>query len=198
MAGMKQFDENRALDGAMKVFWQNGFSATAYPELMEATGLNKSSLYNAFGDKQALYRRCLARFAEVHGEKLRMRLNADRLEEAIGGFFDELIGRFRRPDLPGGCMVTAAALELGSNNDMAGLCIGDQMRELEVLFRKRLDRGVRERELPANTDTLSLASFLIAMTRGLAVLHRGYGDIRAVVRAKRTMMQILRAPPVKR
>ena len=127
-----------------------------------------------------------------------MRLNAERLEEAIGGFFDELIGRFRRQDLPGGCMVTAAALELGGNNDMAGSCIGDQMRDLEVLFHKRLERGVRERELPAKTDTLSVASFLIAMTRGLAVLHRGYGDIRAVMRAKRAMMQILRAPPVKR
>ena len=56
MSGIKQFDEARALDGAMNVFWQNGFSATSYPELMEATGLNKSSLYNAFGDKQALYR----------------------------------------------------------------------------------------------------------------------------------------------
>ena len=71
MAGMKQFDENRALDGAMKVFWQNGFIATSYPELMEATGLNKSSLYNAFGDKQALYRRCLERFAEVGAHRPR-------------------------------------------------------------------------------------------------------------------------------
>ena len=197
MSGIKQFDENRALDGAMKVFWQNGFSATSYPDLMEATGLNKSSLYNAFGDKQTLYRRCLDRFAEVHGEKLRMRLNAERLEDAIGGFFDELIDRFRRPDLPGGCMVTAAALELGSNSDTAGSCIRDQMRELDSLFRQRLERAVRERELPGNTDTLSLASFLFAMTRGLAALHRGYGDIRAVARAKRTMMQILRVPPRK-
>ena len=198
MSGIKQFDENRALDGAMKVFWQNGFSATSYPELMEVTGLNKSSLYNAFGDKQALYRRCLERFAEVHGEKLRMRLNAERLEEAIGGFFEALIDRFRRPDLPGGCMLTAAALEFGADDVTAGPCIRDQMRDLESLFRQRLDRAVREGELAGNTDTLSLASFLLAMTRGLAALNRGYGDVRAVVRAKRTMMQILRAPPLKR
>ena len=126
-----------------------------------------------------------------------MRLNAERLEEAIGGFFDELIDRFRRPDLPGGCMVTAAALELGSNTGTAGSCVRDQMRHLEALFRQRLERAVRKRELPGNTDTQSLASFLLTMTRGLAVLHRGYGDIRAVMRAKRTMMQLLRAPPLK-
>ena len=198
MGGVKQFDEDRALDGAMKVFWQSGYSGTSYPDLMQATGLNKSSLYNAFGDKQALYLRCLERFTEVHGERLWRHLDEQRLEDAVGGFFDELIGRFRRPDLPGGCMMTAAALELGGEHDLAGACIRDRMRELESLLRRRLDRAVRDGDLPANTDTLSLASFLLAMTRGLAALHRGYGDVKAVMRAKRTMMQILQAPPVKR
>lgn len=197
MGGIKQFDENLALDGAMNIFWRNGFSGTSYPDLMEATGLNKSSLYNAFGDKQALYRRCLERFSEVHGERLRERLNAERLEDAVGGFFDELIARFRRPDLPGGCLMTAAALELGGNDATAGQCIRDQMRDLEYLFHARLDRAVGDGELPGNTDTLSLASFLLAMTRGLAALHRGYGDLKAVVRARRTMMQILQVPPLK-
>ena len=197
MGGIKQFDEDRALDGAMEIFWRNGFSGTSYPDLMEATGLNKSSLYNTFGDKQALYRRCLEHFAAVHGEKLRKRLNAERLKDAVGGFFDELTDRFQRPDLPGGCMLTAAALELGGEDATAGPCIRNQMRDLERLFRRRLDRAVDEGELPGNTDTLSLASFLLAMTRGLATLHRGYGGIAAVMRARRTMMQILKSPPVK-
>ena len=156
-----------------------------------------SSLYNAFGDKQALYLRCLERFTEVHGERLRRHLDAQRLEDAVGGFFDELIGRFRRSDLPGGCMVTAAALELGGEHDTAGACIRERMRELESLLHRRLDHAVRDGELPANTDTLSLASFLLAMTRGLAALHRGYGDVKAVMRAKRAMMKILQAPPEK-
>ena len=197
MGGVKQFDEDRALDGAMKVFWASGYSGTSYPDLMRATGLNKSSLYNAFGDKRALYLRCLERFTEIHGERLRRRLDAQRIEDAIGGFFDELIGRFRRPDLPGGCMMTAAALELGGDRDTTGACIRDQMRALESLLRRRLDRAVSDRELPGNADTLSLASFLLAMTRGLAALHRGFGDVKAVVRARRAMMQILKAPPVK-
>lgn len=196
MGGAKQFDEDQALDRAMRVFWQSGYSGTSYPELMAATGLNKSSLYNAFGDKQSLYRQCLEHYAKVHGEKQRKRLDAERLEDAIGGFFDALIERFRRPDLPGGCMLTAAALELGGDDDMAGDCIRGQMRELEGLFRKRLDRAVRDGELPPRTDTSSLASFLVAMSRGLAALHRGQGNVRAVLRARRSMMQILQAPPL--
>lgn len=197
MGGVKQFDEDRVLDGAMKVFWERGFSGTSYPELMRVSGLNKSSLYNAFGDKRKLYLRCLERFTQVHGESLRRRLDEHRLEDAIGGFFDELIGRFRRTDLPGGCMMTAAALELGGDPDAAGACVRDGMRELEGLLRRRLDRAVRDGDLPGNADTPSLASFLLAMTRGLAALHRGYGDVKAVLRARRAMIQVLRAPPLK-
>lgn len=197
MSGIKQFDEGAALDRAMRAFWRNGFSGTSYPELMQATGLNKSSLYNSFGDKRALYRRCLDRFTEVHGGRLRSRLDAPRVQDAVGGFFDELIGRFSRADLPGGCMMTAAAVELGGDHEDAGPGIRGQMRELESVFRQRLQRAVAEGELPRTTDTASLASLLLAMTRGLAALHRGYGDVRAVRRAKQAMMQILRAPPRK-
>ncbi len=194
MSGMKQFDEGAALDRAMQAFWRNGFNGTSYPDLMQATGLNKSSLYNTFGDKQALYRRCLDHFTEVHGGKLRRHLDAPRLHDAVGGFFDELIERFRRTDVPGGCMMTAAALELGGDHEAAGPGIRHQMQELETLFRQRLDRAVREGELPRATDTLSLASLLLAMTRGLAAMHRGYGNVRAVKRAKRGLMQILQVP----
>jgi AcrR family transcriptional regulator len=181
----------------MQVFWRNGFSGTSYPDLMAATGLNKSSIYNAFGDKQALYRRCLDRFARVHGERLRTRLEAPGLADAVGGFFDQLIERFRCPDLPDGCMMTAAALELGGRDVTVGDRIRDQMRDLERLFRQRLDQAVGDAELPEDADTAALASLLLAMTRGLAALHRGYGDLRAVGRAKRAMMQLLEAPPLK-
>ena len=136
----------------MKVFWRNGFSGISYADLKEAPGLNKSSLYNAFGDKDLLYLRCLERFAEGHGERLRKRLSAARLEDAVGGFFDELIGRFRRADLPAGCLTTGAALELGGNHDTAGTCIRNQMRELENLFHQRLDQAVRDGELPGDKE----------------------------------------------
>lgn len=67
MSGAKQFDPDQALDKAMRVFWSQGFEGTSYAALTQATCLNKSSLYNAFGDKRQLYQRCLARFAVEFG-----------------------------------------------------------------------------------------------------------------------------------
>ncbi len=197
MAGVKQFDAARALEGAMQVFWERGFEGTSYADLMRATGLSKSSLYNAFGDKQRLYDRCLARYSEVYGKPLQDRLDAPRLERAIGDFFTELVARFERPDLPGGCMATAAALELGGRGLVSSQQISDQLARTETILERRLKRAVRDGELPARTDTRALASLFLAMTRGLAALHRGYGDTKAVKRARRAMMQILKAPPLR-
>lgn len=197
MSGAKQFDPDQALDRAMRAFWTQGFEGTSYAALTRATRLNKSSLYNAFGDKRQLYKRCLERFAAQFGERLRARLDAPTLAAAIDEFFDELTARFATDDVPEGCMLTMAALEIGSDNALLSDGIKAQMIGLERRFEERCDRAVADGELPENTDTAALASFFLAVTRGLAVLHRGYGDVAAVRRAVRTMRGILDCPPVR-
>ena len=197
MSGAKQFDPDQALDKAMRVFWTQGFEGTSYAALTQATCLNKSSLYNAFGDKRQLYQRCLARFAAEFGGRLRARLDAATLGAAIDGFFDELVARFAADDAPDGCMLTMAALEIGCDDETLSAGIRGQMLGLERLFQERCDRAAAAGELPQNTDTAALASFFLAMTRGLAVLHRGYGDVAAVRRAVAAMRGILDRPPLK-
>ncbi|MEM8645620.1 MAG: helix-turn-helix domain-containing protein, partial [Pseudomonadota bacterium] len=64
MSGRKQFNEDEALEAAMRAFWQRGYEATSLSDLEAATGLNKSSLYNAFESKEALFVRCLERYSE--------------------------------------------------------------------------------------------------------------------------------------
>ena len=187
MTGVKQFDAEEALETAMRVFWERGFEGTSYADLICATGLSKSSLYNAFGDKQQLYSLCLARFAEVYGGTLRAQLDAPTA----------LVARFDHPDLPGGCLATSAALELGGREAASSQRIADQMARTERAFERRFRQAVRDGELPTNTDTRGLASLVLAMTRGLAALHRGYGDTKSVERARRAMMQVLKAPPMK-
>lgn len=197
MTGVKQFDAEQALERAMLVFWEQGFDGTSYAALTRATGLNKSSLYNAFGDKQQLYELCLKRFAAAYGGRLRDYLDAPTLEAGLDDFFAALIARFNDPDLPSGCMATAAALELGGRDEAVTLQIGDQMARAEAAFASRCEQAVRDGELPAATDIPALASLFLAMSRGLAAMHRGYGNTEAVARARRAMMQILKAPPLK-
>ncbi|MCZ7153843.1 TetR/AcrR family transcriptional regulator, partial [Salmonella enterica] len=57
MAGVRQFDEGLALDKALALFWQKGYAATSMQELAAATGVQRGSLYNAYGDKETLFLR---------------------------------------------------------------------------------------------------------------------------------------------
>lgn len=62
MARKREFDEDKVLDALRDVFWEHGYEGTSYANIMEATGLQKGSLYAAFGDKRALYHKALQRY----------------------------------------------------------------------------------------------------------------------------------------
>lgn len=87
MARPREFDEQAVLDAAIQCFWRRGYEATSVRDLVEKTGITSASLYNAFGDKRALYQRALDRYVE---ESIAERIR--RCEElspraAIGAFF---------------------------------------------------------------------------------------------------------------
>jgi TetR/AcrR family transcriptional regulator, transcriptional repressor for nem operon len=93
MARPREFEEETVLDAAMRCFWDRGYQATSVRDLVNKTGITGASLYNAFGDKRALYRKALDRYVD--------RSIADRLQrcaklaprEAIGAFFAEILKR---------------------------------------------------------------------------------------------------------
>ena len=70
------FCEETALDAAMRVFWEKGYEGASLTDLTEAMGINRPSLYAAFGDKEALFLKAMARYAEGPAEYLRTALAA--------------------------------------------------------------------------------------------------------------------------
>ncbi len=64
MAGVRQFDEAAAMEAALSLFWRQGLAATSMPDLAGATGVQRGSLYNAYGDKEAIFLRAFDLYAE--------------------------------------------------------------------------------------------------------------------------------------
>ena len=60
----RAFDLETALDRALQVFWRKGYEGTSLSDLTKAMGINRPSLYAAFGNKEALFRKALDRYAE--------------------------------------------------------------------------------------------------------------------------------------
>ena len=94
MGRLKAFDETRALDAAVDCFWSRGYEATSIRDLADAMRIGGASLYNAYGDKRALFARSLQRYAERSMRERIARLEANhRPKEAIRAFLAEIIDR---------------------------------------------------------------------------------------------------------
>ena len=83
MARQREFDEEKVLDALKNIFWEKGFEGTSYTDIMKATGLQKGSLYAAFGDKRALYQKALHRYDQIHVSDAVTMLRNDNLSPAM-------------------------------------------------------------------------------------------------------------------
>lgn len=176
MSGRRQFNEDEALEAAMQAFWQKGYEATSMCDLEEATGLNKSSIYNAFNSKEELFTRCLERYSERYAKPLVWELKKPEFRAAMTGFFDRLMTRFDDPDAPTGCLATMAAMELGQSEGQTAGLICANLASMQEAFEARCRKAVADGELTEGTDCSALAALLVSMTRGLAVINRAEGN----------------------
>jgi TetR/AcrR family transcriptional regulator, transcriptional repressor for nem operon len=92
VADVKHFDQTAVLGTVVQLFWRHGLASTGIQDVVTATGINRSSLYATFGDKQALYLAALDRYLEEHALPAFARLAGDpRGLPAITRFFSQLI-----------------------------------------------------------------------------------------------------------
>lgn len=180
MARPREFDEDEVLDGAMRVFWRQGYEATSVEDLVGATGLNRGSLYAAFGDKQALYLKALARYRAWRGGDVTGLLLQS---PSVKGAFRRLFESFTRvPDAQRaqGCLLVNAAMERAQSDPETARIVGENLRTLEAAFLRALERGRAAGELPPGKDLRALARYLVSAMQGLIVAAKSQPDRRAL------------------
>jgi AcrR family transcriptional regulator len=103
------FDEDAALERALELFWARGLAATSLDDLAAAMGMRRPSLANAFGDKQALYRRALARFADRARAGAAESLVEAELARALERFYLGALELYCAREPAAGCLVVCTA-----------------------------------------------------------------------------------------
>lgn len=112
MAGVKQFDQNEVLDRAMMLFWSQGYEATSIDQLVEATGINRGSLYGTFNDKNGIFLAVIDRYLETVAKSLMVPLSDPNPRQAIERMFDSIVGRLSDPKFPRGCLIVNTSLRV--------------------------------------------------------------------------------------
>jgi TetR/AcrR family transcriptional repressor of nem operon len=174
MSRTPEFDREQVLDDALRAFWQNGYEATSLPDLLEATGLARQSLYNTFGDKRGLFLASLRRYADVGLGRLSEALEGGSVRAAIRAVFDDVVhctGRDR------GCFLVNATTELLPRDAEVGRLVASTMARQEHALAEALRRGVRKGELDLTPRRIEQAArFLVAALQGLHVMVKATPD----------------------
>lgn len=171
------FDREQVLERAMDVFWARGYQATSIEELVARMGIQRGSLYGAFGDKRTLFLHAVDRYQRMVARELFDALEAPGSGlAAIRRFFRLRVESALDRRRPPGCLVTNSTVELSGRDRGAAAKVGGSLVRMEAAFRGALERARAAGELPRDRDVRPLARFLTSSAQGLSVMAKAFPE----------------------
>lgn len=168
----REFERDEALDKAMDLFWSQGYEATGVAQLCDHMGVGRQSLYNTFGDKDALFSEALGRYKKLllqpviaglrgPGSGLdNVRRLLDLWEEASSDVAHK------------GCLMANSIAEFGMRDPRFAKELGSMLGEIEAAFTHALERARDDGELPAGRDPRGLARLFTVIGQGLSTVGK--------------------------
>ncbi len=176
MGRHREFDVEKALDAIVCVFWRKGYEGASYADLTAAAGVERPALYSAFGNKEALFRRALARYYERYLDYIPQALQLATAREVAAHILYSAVELNTRHPEHAGC--------LGINGVLAGSDEAEPVRQAlvearaagETQLRDRFERARVEGDLLPQASPEVLAMFVMAVLHGMAVQAKaGFG-----------------------
>ncbi|OII65554.1 TetR family transcriptional regulator [Streptomyces sp. CC53] len=176
MADVKHFDPDATLESVVRLFWRQGVATTGIQDIVNATGINRSSLYSTFGGKQELYRAALERYVQDRSRLGRLEEDARGLP-AITEFFTGLIetrctGEFAQ----WGCMISNAHAGTENGDPVVRAILDRQHQRLRTALHSALLSAQRQRQLSEDADPDSAADILALLAHGVNLRSRAGAD----------------------
>lgn len=162
------FDAEKALDKALRVFWRRGYEGASLPELTKAMGINRPSMYAAFGNKEELFRKAVDRYCEEPTAHLEECLAAPTIREVAERLIRGTAERLACPKNPRGCLILHGALACGKESDAIRRDLAARRAEREEAIRRRFAKA-SAKELPKGVAADDLARYVATVMQGLAV-----------------------------
>jgi TetR/AcrR family transcriptional regulator, transcriptional repressor for nem operon len=177
----RTFDEDHAVDAAMRTFWAQGYEATTTQDLCEATGLGRSSIYNTFTSKHELFKRALLRYIETTNAAQLAVLEDERRPpvarlRALVALIVDGEEANRRGGRSLGCLTVNTTVELAGRDPEATALLERDLQRRIGLLRDVIAAGQRDGGITSTRDPASLARYLNAVIGGIRVAGQGGAD----------------------
>lgn len=165
----REFCADAALAAALRVFWSKGYEGASLSDLTEAMGISRPSLYAAFGNKAALFRRALDLYEQEKLGYVEQALSAPTsravAERLLGGALASQTSACE----PRGCLGVIGTMACGTEAEGVRAEVIARRASAHAALVARMERARDEGDLPAHADPAGLARFLVAILQGMAV-----------------------------
>ncbi|MCY8938654.1 TetR/AcrR family transcriptional regulator [Peribacillus frigoritolerans] len=193
MVRQREFDEEKALDDAMLLFWEKGYKATSLSDLTAKMGIQRPSLYSAFGDKEKLFEAALRKYTKLHASHIRKKLqNNLSVKEAFHTFFEDLVEEEYKESPNKGCFCINTMVELAPHDEKFEILTREHQMYLSIIFQETIVRGIRSGELESSLNAKVLAQTLVVSLIGLTVLMKSRPERSFVEKSVATILSLLK------
>lgn len=187
-----EFNRDAVLEKAMHVFWRRGYEATSIQDLVDATGLNRGSIYNAFDDKFGLFKAVMTHYADqAPSKQLVAAAKTGAPLPTIRQFFNDILHRAKTDPEQRGCLVTNTATELSALDPHIQDWAQSAMKRIEDALATLVKRGQADGTIANNQKPRALARMLLACAQGVNVLAKTSPDPRLLTDVVKTTLATL-------
>jgi AcrR family transcriptional regulator len=169
MGRARAFDADEALDRAMTVFWSKGYEGTSLSDLTQAMGINRPSLYAAYGNKQELFRKALERYGEGPSSYERKALEQPTARKVAESLLRGAADVQTDPRTPAGCLAVLGTTYCAEDSSPIGKIVIAFRRAGQAAICERFERARAAGDLPADADPKELTDYLSTVVCGMAV-----------------------------
>jgi TetR/AcrR family transcriptional regulator, transcriptional repressor for nem operon len=188
-----EYDPDKALDAAMDVFWSRGYEGTSLHDLLTATGLSKSSFYQAFGSKHEAFQRALTHYCDGLARRLREKLQAaDSGWDFIEGVLLSAAREARGANNPRGCMIVNVATEFSTRDTRITALVADGVKRVAQIFITAVKRAQEEGRIPNDKDPNLLGRYLLSSLSGLRTMVKAGSSHNAIAALVAVIMTALK------
>ncbi|MBM0230853.1 TetR/AcrR family transcriptional regulator [Micromonospora sp. STR1_7] len=169
MGRPREFDVERVLESALRVFWTKGYEGTTMADLSAATNLKAGSIYGAFGSKSGLFKQVVDRYRDTVFGYGTAALEADTVREVVRRWLLGAADATTGPDTPPGCLLVQGALVTGDAAAEARADLCARRQAAEVVLTERFASARETDDLPVTVEPRDAAAYVIALSQGFAV-----------------------------
>ncbi|XXT20274.1 TetR/AcrR family transcriptional regulator [Sorangium sp. So ce429] len=192
MARPKEFDVESALERSMDLFLERGYEATSMSDLVGHLGISRQSLYDTFGDKQAIYIAALELWRDQQNQSFLQLLGSDEpIRSVVRRVFESVIQQDLDGERSHGCAMVSAIVRPSSSDETIARLVSDNARSLEAAWAKRLREAQDRGEIGAHHDPVALGRFFASALSGLRVTARTTRDRQALEDVMRVALGVL-------